>query len=377
MSANTVLNFSELLRPIPGDNPAGVWLRASDAATYYAIRDARNKARDEERRLLTYDENDAMRGELPDPATYWNIVLSAGTAALSAKSKDLEITAWLIEALTRNAGFSGVRDGFRLARELIENFWDGIYPRPDEDDGLATTVAPLNGLNGEDAEGTLVAPLSHIAITDPTASAAFNSAEYRQATELERVDDADKRASRLAKGAVSREMFDRAVAESPPEFYRSLLNDIVAAQAEYASLDQLLEQKCGPQQVAVHTSNIRNALEGVREIVAAIAKGRFGDSEAALLPGNTGTAQSPHAAGPAGGGLGPTTSREQAFNTLLAVAEFFRRTEPHSPLSYALEQAVRWGKMPLPALLSELIPDAAVREQLFRQVGISKNDDAR
>jgi type VI secretion system protein ImpA len=52
------------------------------------------------------------------------------------------------------------------------------------------------------------------------------------------------------------------------------------------------------------------------------------------------------------------------------VADFFKRTEPHSPISYALEQAVRWGRMPLPELLQELIPEDAVRGQLFKLVGI-------
>jgi hypothetical protein len=37
---------------------------------------------------------------------------------------------------------------------------------------------------------------------------------------------------------------------------------------------------------------------------------------------------------------------------------------------YGLEQVVRWGNMPLPALLGELIPDESPRHQLFRQVGI-------
>jgi type VI secretion system protein ImpA len=61
---------------------------------------------------------------------------------------------------------------------------------------------------------------------------------------------------------------------------------------------------------------------------------------------------------------------------LLRVAEFFRRTEPHTVLSYALEQVVRWGRMPLPALLRELIPDDGSRQQLFKQVGIPDSNSS-
>ena len=55
---------------------------------------------------------------------------------------------------------------------------------------------------------------------------------------------------------------------------------------------------------------------------------------------------------------------------LEAIAAFFRQTEPHSPIPYTLEQTVRWGRMPLPDLLAELIPDSNARQHYFRMVGI-------
>jgi type VI secretion system protein ImpA len=56
------------------------------------------------------------------------------------------------------------------------------------------------------------------------------------------------------------------------------------------------------------------------------------------------------------------------------IADFFRRTEPHSPVSYALEQVVRWGGMSLPELLKELISEESVRRDLFRRTGIGGDD---
>ena len=40
--------------------------------------------------------------------------------------------------------------------------------------------------------------------------------------------------------------------------------------------------------------------------------------------------------------------QEDAFRVLTSVADYFRRTEPHSPISFLLERAVRWGRLPLP-----------------------------
>jgi type VI secretion system protein ImpA len=67
-------------------------------------------------------------------------------------------------------------------------------------------------------------------------------------------------------------------------------------------------------------------------------------------------------------------TREQALDSLRKVAEFFRKSEPHSPVSYALEQVVRWGGMPFPELWSELIEEGP-RKALFKQVGIRLPDD--
>ena len=70
----------------------------------------------------------------------------------------------LTEALLRTAGLAGLRDGFRLIREMTEGFWDGLSPAEDGD-GVEIKVAPLTGLNGEGgADGTLIQPLRKIEI---------------------------------------------------------------------------------------------------------------------------------------------------------------------------------------------------------------------
>jgi type VI secretion system protein ImpA len=55
---------------------------------------------------------------------------------------------------------------------------------------------------------------------------------------------------------------------------------------------------------------------------------------------------------------------------LVRIADFFRRTEPHSPLAYTLDDAVRRGKMTWPELLAEIVPDELARTQMLVQLGI-------
>jgi type VI secretion system protein ImpA len=134
MPSPAVLDIAKLTAPIPGGNPAGTDLRAdaSPASLYFAIKGARNQARAAERQLAVADEESKDTAP-PD----WRPLLQNAVKALTEKSKDLEVTAFLIEALVRINGFPGLRDGFRLARELIEKFWDTLFPLPDEE-GMET-----------------------------------------------------------------------------------------------------------------------------------------------------------------------------------------------------------------------------------------------
>src|SRR5262249_30132599 len=204
MASVAVLDLAKLLTPIPGPKPTGIDLRAGPSPTsaYYAIKDARNAARAAERLLV-------VEGEQPTAPADWRPVLQLGTKALVEQTKDLEITAYLIEALVRLHGFAGLRDGFRLARGLVENYWDGLYPQPDED-GLETRVAPLTGLNGDDAEGTLLVPIARVPFTEATSVGRLDSTHYQQAVALGKLTDAKIRDQKIAEGTLPLEAFQKA-----------------------------------------------------------------------------------------------------------------------------------------------------------------------
>ena len=66
--------------------------------------------------------------------------------------------------------------------------------------------------------------------------------------------------------------------------------------------------------------------------------------------------------------------RSDALRRLEAVAAFFRRTEPHSPISYLVQRAARWGAMPLEEWLQEVIRDTSVLSQLRDTLGLKDPD---
>lgn len=355
-----VFDVEALVQPIPGDAPCGADLRTDDspASPYYAIKDARNAARATERQILLDPTADV---EAPD----WSPVLELAPAFLTERSKDLEIVAWYIEALVRKQGFAGMRDGYTLARRLCETFWDGVFPTPDEE-GVATRVAPLTGLNGADAEGTLIAPIRLQPLATGPGGESWGIWEYEKAVELDRLPAEEKQA-KIAEGAVSLSDFDASVRRGGAARYRKMAADLAAARQEFDALGAVLDEKCGADSPPM--SNIRAALEKFDEMLRLVAREFLAVAEASAQgAADTGGGDAGASGGGSGGAL---SSREDAFRQLELVADYFRRTEPHSPLSYSLQQAVRWGRMPLPDLLTELITDEGVRNQLFRVTGMS------
>ncbi|PYT16356.1 MAG: type VI secretion system protein TssA, partial [Acidobacteria bacterium] len=123
----------DLLNPIEGENPSGANLRY--APVFDKIKDARR------------EEGEGPLGELPrdrKTADFKTVVKLAGET-LATKTKDLQLGAWLTEAMLHQEGFSGLGQGLELLRGLVENFWDTLYPEM-EDGDLELRAAPLEWL---------------------------------------------------------------------------------------------------------------------------------------------------------------------------------------------------------------------------------------
>jgi type VI secretion system protein ImpA len=67
---------------------------------------------------------------------------------------------------------------------------------------------------------------------------------------------------------------------------------------------------------------------------------------------------------------GRIATREDAFRALEEAAEFFSRTEPHSPLASTLREAVRRGRLTWSELLEEIVPDVDSRAAILSSLGI-------
>lgn len=360
-----LIDLDSLLEPLSlGDQGAGTNLRVdySAASAYQRLRDARASARAEER------ARDAD-GDSPDSqAAGWRDVLTVGQSALATQSKDLEIAAWLTEALVRTQGLQGLTSGARLMTGLCDGYWDALFPLPDED-GLEGRASPVGGLSGSSADGTIMQPLRRMPLFRRTDGSSVGLYQWEQAEQVASID-VDKREARYAAGAPDLRTLE-VEAKNDKAFLTGVGRKTVEAIAAWTELDSVLGKHFGSEAPSVR--KVAELLARLYQVILRLG-GIPVDPDSASAhevagADAAGGAGGPFAPGVAGPGAAATT-RDSALRDLDRIAEYFRRTEPHSPLSYTLEEAVRRGNMTLPELLAEVLPDSDVRNSMLQRLGM-------
>lgn len=382
MTSPSVIDIQALSQPVTDDCPQGsdIRLDRSPNSDYYRIKDARNGARAAERANLFDDEAGV------DTLALWQPVLDTAPQILSETSKDLEVLSWYIEALIRFHGLAGLRDGLALTLEIIEQYWDNLYPEPDED-GLETKVAPLTALNGDGGEGTLLGPIRNCEITTLGNDRAFSYWQYQQARDASKVADEDERNSRLQTMGFNLNSIEKTVATGDSAFYITLVADLEACCEHFQAINELMASHCAHE--APPSTSIRELLEEVLRTVRFLSKDKLAQHQADETAENTEQSAATEAASThatpssalqsdagspiaqmTNAGGGPIQHREDALNRLQDVANYFRQHEPHSLLSPAIERVVGWGRMSASELLMELVPEDNARAILSQLTGI-------
>lgn len=368
MPSPALVDINALLEPVSEDNAVGEDLRTdtSPTSTYSLIRDARRTARAAER-------NSLFDGGSTEANENWQVILELAPKILAKQSKDIEIACWYTEALVRKAGFQGLRDGFTLIRRLIEQYWDDdLFPLPDED-GIETRVAPITGLNGAGAEGVLLTPIRSTHITENIPPGPFSFWQYKQAIDVKRILDDSARAEQAEKIGFNIDDIENVVEQSSQAFFIDLRDDVNDCLSEYREISTLLTQHCG-QQEAPPTSKIIELLGDTLGAIKHIAKHKF-PVEASNEGEEYNNTDSTMPNSSSNVITGPIKNREDAFRQLNSIATFFRNTEPHSPISYVIDKAVKWGDMSLAELMNELIPDNSSRDIYSSLTGVNSNED--
>lgn len=366
---DNVLDVDSLLAPLDGDSATGSDLREdfSPTAPYRALRDARSAAQADDRARRSADEPDTTASPL------WRDVVRIGVETLAGVSKDLEVAGWLTEALVRQHGLAGLVTGARLLDGLLAQYWEDVFPRPDEEEGQSYRASLLEGLSGADKDGVLIQPLQSIVLFMRPTGQPFHLYEHEAAVAAATLPEPEKRQARYDRGVLPMDRLE-AEAHSARAAIGRTRQDIQAALEVWRALDARVEAS-----FSYPTPSLRRVAEILGRALAFAE--RYGDADAPAPAEVEETAPvaggAPAAAGGAaqggvalGGMQSAVANREQALKQLEQIAEFFARTEPQSFLAYTLKDAVRRGRMALPELLGEVLADETVRNAMLSALGI-------
>lgn len=324
----------QLLQPISDSAPAGASMAFSPEL------DAINLARKFDDPSLDQGE---WRTELKEAD--WEFVVKRCTALLETKTKDLRLAVWLTEAAAKRHGLRALGEGFRLLAGLVEQFWElGLYP--DADDG--------------DFEQR-IGNLSWILGRTPALLREIKAAGYSQLDfDIARKQPATAQGPKLADMEAARR-------NAPAAVRAGFTADAQYCMDALRALEQAADRRLGADSPGF--AGARDAVDAMLHLLPPAAPAA--DSQEAKEdfyyeePADS-AAQVPVAAPP-----GAIRTRGQAIAQLRAVAEFFRRTEPHSPVSYFADKAANAGEQDLHSWLRSVVKDGASLAHIEELLGVS------
>ncbi|MDR4515603.1 type VI secretion system protein TssA [Nitrosomonas sp.] len=386
------MNLDLLLKPIPGDEAAG-----QDMSFSIEIDDLKEARRS--------DDPDVPQGDWEQEVKEadWSKVENIASDVIANKSKDLQFAVWLLEALTQKYRFEGLNEGLMFVRQFLETFWHDLYPKI-EDDDLSYRISPLEWLNTN---------LPGVIYSLSLCSEAVEKCSWQdvqQAREVENLGrrDPEAMAKAVEEGKLCQADVDKRIKETPNEFFlknhewltqcrqsftdfQKVANDIYVIKNDSSGASGKSE--------APSLRDIGSAIDNVLGFVEQVLKNRkllgvdSTETEGIQINSNGGDAAMHDSSGETPSGSvtsnidsvgvkrilagGSIQSREEALRLVAEVSLFFKRTEPHSPIYYLLDRAVRWGSIPLDQWLNEMINEGwNDLPTLLRLIGKKESSDS-
>lgn len=296
----------------------------------------------------------------------WPAVARLCEQLLRERTKDLRVVNWLTEADALTRGYAGLARGLALCAGLCERHWEPLHPQADDGDleqRIGTLAWLLNRVT------TLARQLPVLRNAQRTASLTDMAEARSLQLAIERQPDA---AESLSRGKLALADVARIQKETPRPWLREQLAALHDAVAALASLQASVDGHLGADGPSFVSA--REALAGALHDLERLARETGAvEGTAAATPTAAAGEGAPAAtlasqAAPAAAGV-PTT-RDQALAQLRQVADFFRRTEPHSPVAYLADKAARWGELPLHEWLRQVVKDQTSLAQLEELLGM-------
>jgi type VI secretion system protein ImpA len=284
--------------------------------------------------------------------------------------------AYLTEGLTQRHGFAGLLGGIELMRRSLETHWDSIHPGVEED-GISGPLRArwISWLGSSEFQRVVKsAPINHLDPAEdrgsPDRTPDLGWADYERAQLLgDHTLSEERRKELIDEGYMGLEEFQSRVGATPPADTAAVLTALEACVSEIQTLERFAEERFEDPDDQPNLFPLRSLLGEVRDFLSqrVPAEGETGEAVEAAPQMDSAPSTSAAATGPVG-------NRQDALKRLREVEDYFRRTEPHSPISYLIGRAVRWGNMSFEELVRDLARDKSVLGHIWETLGLDNED---
>ncbi len=334
-----------LLQPLSGEQPCGQNLDDTGGLVAFDALRLFGQTRSPEAPPDTDDaDKEAAKAK---PPIEWPRVQSDALEALG-KSKDLRLLAYLGTAALRTEGLPAFSRVLTTASQWLEAYWPQVYPLLDED-----AIARRNALNCLADPMAVVDRVWRLPIVESRQHGRFG------------LRDLEIARGQAAPGPLEAKPDEGAIraafAEMPMEDLTLLDRSVSDAMTALNSIDARMRSEGGPD-VAPDFAPLSTQFAKLNRFLREQVEARNG-SGAATAAGGDGAAASF-----AVGGIG---SRQDAIRALDAVADYFRRNEPSSPIPLFVDRAKRLVAKDFLEVLADIAPDALA---VARSAGGLKNE---
>jgi type VI secretion system protein ImpA len=277
-----------------------------------------------------------------DPPPPWGDIKNRALEAL-AKSKDLRVLAFLGCAALRTDGFTAFSDTLTVASKWLEMYWIPVFPVVSED-----AILRRNALNCFADPMGVVDGLRRLPLVTSRVHGSYGLRDIDIA--------AGQIAPKEGEPRPTDAQISSAFGEMPVEELVALHASSAAAVAALKSIDRQMREAAGSE-ATPEFDRLSSQLVRIERFLA---------SQLALRPGHEVASSEGEASTEGGGQLrgGVIGSRQEAIAALDAVADFFRRTEPSSPIPLFLARAKRLVSKDFLEVLADIAPDAVAQARV-------------
>ena len=339
-----MIPLQKLLDPISADKPCGDSLAYDPEFQKLAI-DIRGKP-----------ETQAAGQIKPAEEPSWKDIRERSLALLG-RSKDLQIVVYLTVALLKLEGLAGFHDGVSLLRQWLERYWDTLHPQLDPEDKNDPTER-LNILSSMSKEagamGSMGDPLKFLDRLTTT--------PLSQSSKMGRFSLADIQHSEAGtpgpgnKPPPSMGQIEAAFRDTPSEVLQATSEAVADTIAQIKAIDAFLTGAVGTER-ALSWDKLNTLLGQIqRRLTQYISGGAPVPVADALAEASTGTGARLAVAG--GTFTGTIQSRRDVIRALDQICQFYRQSEPSSPIPFILARAKRLVEMDYMQIINELTPEA-------------------